>query len=178
MKKKLISAIALALALVVSLPPVARAEQPVAQSTSLATTASYASTTAFLRKLVANDISYDYRGVDKDGDDTVLIDDTCAGHNVTFRVWFDDDGQHAAYRIWDIITYNPSRKTDVIYACDELNRQYKYVSFYTENDNTVTMSYDLIFQKSDGIGESTMEALLRCYSILEGAYPTLEPFNN
>lgn len=134
----------------------------------------YATTRQLLYALDQAEINYTYDGIDSDGDEYIIIKDTCAGHPVTFRLWFSPDCEQANLRVWDIISFTSQQKNDVRIACDELNSSYKFAAFYLDYDSTITMSMDFILREDGKAGSIMLEGLMLAYSILEDAYPTLE----
>lgn len=134
----------------------------------------YATTRQLLYALDQAEINYTYDGIDSDGDEYIIIKDTCAGHPVSFRLWFSPDCEQANLRVWDIISFTSQQKNDVRIACDELNSTYKFAAFYLDYDSTITMSMDFILREDGKAGSIMLEDLMLAYSILEDAYPTLE----
>lgn len=134
----------------------------------------YATTRQLLYALDQAEINYTYDGIDSDGDEYIIIKDTCAGHPVTFRLWFSPDCEQANLRVWDIISFTSQQENDVRIACDELNSSYKFAAFYLDYDSTITMSMDFILREDGKAGSIMLEGLMLAYSILEDAYPTLE----
>lgn len=59
----------------------------------------YATTRQLLYALDQAEINYTYDGIDSDGDEYIIIKDTCAGHPVTFRLWFSPDCEQANLRV-------------------------------------------------------------------------------
>lgn len=133
-------------------------------------------TRSFLYALERFGIEYTYEGLDRDGDDSVVIYDTCAGHSITIHVWFMENDT-AAIRVWDLITFNSSQKATVTQVCNRLNTTYRYASFTADDDNTVTLSFDCIFRDSYDAGEIALEGLLRCINILGESFSSLEPYD-
>ncbi len=138
----------------------------------------YATTRQFLYALEQMEIDYIYNGIDDDDDEYITIEDNCAGHPVTFRLWFSPYCNQANLRVWDIISFNPQQETEVQIACGELNASYRFVTFYPSYDNTVTMKLDFLIWEDGNPGGIMLDGLLSAYAILEDAYPALEPYDN
>ena len=140
----------------------------------------YASTREFLYQLEQEDIIYDYGGIDTNNGnkEKVSISFACSGHNIDIRFWFPESNDDVSIRVWDVISYRSAVESSVIRACNELNNTYRFVTFEADsNDYTVTLSMDLIIRPEADIGDITMEAMVRVYSILKEAYSTLDYYD-
>ena len=132
----------------------------------------YASTREFLYQLEQEDIIYDYGGIDTSNGnkEKVSISFECGGHDIDIRFWFPESNDDVSIRVWDVISYRSAVESSVIRACNELNNTYRFVTFEADsNDCTVTLSMDLIVRPEADIGDITLEALVRVYSILKEA---------
>ena len=140
----------------------------------------YASTREFLYQLEQEDIIYDYGGIDtyNGNKEKVSISFECGGHDIDIRFWFPESNDDVSIRVWDVISYRSAEESSVIRACNELNNTYRFVTFEADsNDCTVTLSMDLIVRPEADIGDITLEALVRVYSILKEAYSTLDYYD-
>ena len=140
----------------------------------------YASTREFLYQLEQEDIIYDYGGIDTNNGnkEKVSISFACSGHDIDIRFWFPESNDDVSIRVWDVISYRSAVESSVIRACNELNNTYRFVTFEADsNDCTVTLSMDLIVRPEADIGDITLEALVRVYSILKEAYSTLDYYD-
>ncbi|MDD6966061.1 MAG: hypothetical protein PUK18_00945 [Firmicutes bacterium] len=140
----------------------------------------YASTREFLYQLEQEDIIYDYGGIDtyNGNKEKVSISFECGGHDIDIRFWFPESNDDVSIRVWDVISYRSAVESSVIRACNELNNTYRFVTFEADsNDCTVTLSMDLIVRPEADIGDITMEAMVRVYSILKEAYSTLDYYD-
>lgn len=140
----------------------------------------YASTREFLYQLEQEDIIYDYGGIDtyNGNKEKVTVSFECGGHNIDIRFWFPESNDDVSIRVWDVISYRSAVESSVIRACNELNNTYRFVTFEADsNDCTVTLSMDLIVRPEADIGDITLEALVRVYSILKEAYSTLDYYD-
>ena len=140
----------------------------------------YASTREFLYQLEQEDIIYDYGGIDTNNGnkEKVSISFACSGHDIDIRFWFPESNDDVSIRVWDVISYRSAVESSVIRACNELNNTYRFVTFEADsNDYTVTLSMDLIIRPEADIGDITMEAMVRVYSILKEANTTLDYYD-
>ena len=142
-------------------------------SAVFAETAQYASTADFVRMLEEADLKYTNRGIDQDGDEHVTL---AVGEDFTDYVihfFFEEDGQHTAIFVWNLITFDPADTLKVMHVCNSLNYKYKYTCFYVDtSDNTVTVSMNLIY-RDDNVGLANVEATLFLMNIITEAYPSL-----
>ena len=140
--------------------------------------AEYANTTDLCHTLDDLGIKYTLSGVDSDGDELVLIDNTDGnGHTYTINVYFTRDNNLVFMRVYYFITYDASDYASVAMACNELNYGYKYVKFYADkSDNTVTADVDMVVRKGQSIGDIVTDGLSFLAQILEKAYPILQQF--
>lgn len=139
--------------------------------------AEYATTKAFVAVLEETDTQYVCQGVDADGDDHVAVLMSSAEIPYTIHCYFEDDLQHTAIFVWNIITFDAEDTLKVMHVCNTLNATYNYVCFYVdETDNTVTCSMNLIY-RDDNVGQVCAEAMLYLMSIIEDAYPSLSDYD-
>ena len=138
--------------------------------------AQYRSTRAFIDALEAEDYSYDYEGIDDDGDELVIVGFNIEGGSVDLRFYFDENEENANVRAWNIIDYELVDWTNVVQVLDGLNGDYNYVRFYTDDyDNSVTAAIDLIFREND-VGAICLEAIYYMVTSVEEALPLLTPY--
>lgn len=101
-------------------------------------------------------------GVDKDGDSVVEF----PYQGKVLKVFFcGNEGQYMSmYLVYERV---PADKlTDLIFACNELNSQYKWVTFYVDRDNDIVLHDDAILSVENAADEA-FELLLRILKIGE-----------
>ena len=101
-------------------------------------------------------------GVDKDGDSVVEF----PYQGKVLKVFFcGNEGQYMSmYLVYERV---PADKlTDLIFACNELNSQYKWVTFYVDRDNDIVLHDDAILS-IENAAEEAFELLLRILKIGE-----------
>ena len=99
-------------------------------------------------------------GVDKDGDSVVEF----PYQGKVLKVFFcGNEGQYMSmYLVYERV---PADKlTDLIFACNELNSQYKWVTFYVDRDNDIVLHDDAILSVENAADEA-FELLLRILKI-------------
>jgi len=137
---------------------------------------SYATTRAALTALDEADIYYSYTGIDGSGNEKVTLSYTLNNTDIDILVFFAEDLTSAHMRVWNYIKYDALDYLNVVKACDEVNGAYKWTTFYTEDDNTVTVKLDIRMNPSCA-GELMMANLSSLINICDEAFPTLSPYN-
>ena len=107
-------------------------------------------------------------GTDKDGDSVVEF----PYQGKLAKMFF--SGEHGAYlSMYMVYERVPEeRLTDAIFACNELNCRYKWITFYVDGDNDVILHDDAILSVDDA-GEEAFELLVRMMKIGEDVKPQL-----
>ena len=133
----------------------------------------YSTTREFLYILDQEDISYNYKGIDSEGDECVTLDYSIADRDFTLRLWFSSDCEDAALRVWDVLTFTDSEKATVQSLCDMLNGKYRFANFFTEYDNTVSLRADFILPVS-GSGEVVLDGVLLAVLVLDDIFTSID----
>lgn len=134
----------------------------------------YPNTIEFIDLLEEYDIDYSYSGIDSDGDEGVYIYED----DYTVILYFSEDQELISIRVWYVIEYAEDDLMDVIYACNDLNYSYRFVTLYAdESDNTVTASMDVIVREGNSVADIAAEAVAHLENILAEAYEVLGEFD-
>lgn len=156
MKKTIISVLLLAAMMAAALLP-----------TALAETAKFPALQHFMEQLDAEGFTYEYKGIDDDGDERVCVgfDDDGYG-DVEIYVYFTESGQ-MLIRAWNLVNFS----CGVEYACsvvNTINADYKFIKMYVDtSDNSVTASMDLLLPSTtEDYGETTMSMFYRAINII------------
>ena len=64
------------------------------------------------------------------------------------------------------------RQFEVLSAMNELNREYRFVSFYSDPEDFVTVQTDRVIAANE-TADPVMEMIVRVVQILDGAYPRI-----
>ncbi len=166
--KKLI-ALTLALVMVFAL-----AGSPLAS----AATAQYSSTQEFMDYCDRQGIKYTYNGINE-STHREQVRTSWSGNNMsslTVNLFFDQDLETVRLYAWNIIDYNSYNYSTMLEVVNNLNAQYFWVKFYCDtSDNSVTgeMSIPL---RAGVCGPLALDALSACVSIIDQAYPQLQPY--
>ena len=107
-------------------------------------------------------------GTDKDGDSVVEFP---YQGKVTKMFFSGDDGKYLSmYMVYEHVPED--KLADVIFACNELNCQYKWVTFYVDKDNDVVLHDDALLSV-DSASEEAFELLVRLVKIGEDIKPVI-----
>lgn len=146
--------------------------------------AEYEPTDMFLAALEEDDFflsdysfSYEYRGLDSDEDDCVLITfDLAEAGEKTVAAYIMSTETSSSMYLWDLIVFDESDRDEVVDICNELNTSYRFARWYAMDDSTVNVQVDCIFRAGDGCGEALVETLSMLVAIAERGYPSLEEY--
>jgi hypothetical protein len=106
--------------------------------------------------------------VDSDGD--YIVDFPYDG-KITKCIFSGDDGKYLSlYLIYENIPED--KLASLIFACNELNTRYKWVTFYVDTDRDLMLHDDAILTPENAADEA-FEILLRMINIGNEAKPTI-----
>lgn len=121
----------------------------------------------FVNNLKAKNLNFDC-GTDKDGDSVVEF----PYKGKTAKMFF--TGENGNYfSIYVVYEHVPEDKiAEAVFACNELNCRYKWVTFYVDRDGDVILHDDAILSASDA-DEEAFELLVRILKIGDEVKPIL-----
>ena len=103
-------------------------------------------------------------------DDTSVIDFPYSGKVAKLLFSGDEGGYLSIYLVFESV---PKDKTGaVLVACNELNAQYKWVTFYVDSDNDVVFHNDAILTPETAADEA-YELLVRMLKIMDDVKPVI-----
>lgn len=107
-------------------------------------------------------------GTTKDGDSVIEF----PYEGKIARMFFcGDEGRYLS--VYEVYEHVPKEKTaDVIFVCNDLNVQYKWVTFYVDKDNDVVLHLDAILEPSTA-AEDAFELLVRLLNIGDEVKPVI-----
>jgi len=120
----------------------------------------------FINDLKSKDLSYSVN----DRGDTVIVDFPYKG-KVTKCVFSGENGKYLSlYLVYEHI---PDEKVaDVIFLCNKFNAEYKWITYYVDNDNDLMIHDDAILSVQSAADEA-FELLLRMLKIAEELKPAV-----
>lgn len=105
-----------------------------------------------------------------DGDGDTVVSIAFQGKLSTIFFSGDTGNYLSIYTVFEHIS--DDKLADVIFTCNELNAQYKWVTFYVDKDNDLILHDDAILSIDNAAVES-FELLLRTVKIAEDAKPKI-----
>ena len=136
----------------------------------------YRSTRRFLELMDDQKVKYTYEGLDGEKDEVVRVVYRLEEENVSFRLFFSEDGEHCSIYAWNLIAFDPADTDQLLREINGLNRLYNYCVFtLDESDSTVAACTDVIFRTS-GSDEICYEALRNMARIVNAGLDVLLPY--
>ena len=148
-------------------------------SGAFAATAVFDSTRTALTYLDSIDLSYDYYGLDEDGDELIIVPNSDSELGIEYEMYcfFDRNGENCYIYLWDLITFEDADYVRVLQVCNDLNDTYRFVTFTVDpSDNTVYVTVDLIYRDNE-VDQIFWEGLCHVVNIVHEGYPLLAPYN-
>ena len=100
-----------------------------------------------------------------------IIYNTDNAKSVEVFVAFDDDGKNRVTLIsFTIGEFPQSQFAKALVTCNAMNRKYRWVKFYVNDDNCITVSSDAILDE-DTCGDECFEYVYRMIRIVDEVYP-------
>ena len=118
-------------------------------------------------ELQAKELNYQ-TDIDKDGNSVILF----PYQGKTTRMFF--SGENGKYlSMYLVFEEVPEEKvTDVILTCNELNKNYKWVTFYVDRDKDVVLHIDAILTESTA-ADVALELLIRMAKLSDEVKPVI-----
>lgn len=85
---------------------------------------------------------------------------------------FDKEDHTVMIRVGRLAKVPIDRQFEVLSALNELNREYRFVSFYSDPEDFVTVQTDRVIAANE-TADPVMEMIVRVVQILDGAYPRI-----
>ena len=105
--------------------------------------------------------------------DTYVVRVTYTGDNlksIPVYVFFDEDGDPMVqFKCWDIANFK-DKEGKGIFTCNSINKQYRWVKFYLDDDSDVVASIDAYIDP-ESCGQECMSLVRRVVNISDDAYP-------
>ena len=143
-----------------------------------AVNAQYGPTKEFLKVMDRENHHYNYMGIDEDDDEQISV--SFSGDNmddIKVDIFFDEELDSVSMRSWYVISFDEADLSDVLLKVNELNNNYKYVSFVVDlSDYSVDAKIDCPLRDDANAGEIAYDALYYMISIVNEAYPELAVF--
>ena len=85
---------------------------------------------------------------------------------------FDKEDHTVMIRVGRLAKVPIDRQFEVLSALNELNREYRFVSFYSDPEDFVAVQTDRVIAANE-TADPVMEMIVRVVQILDGAYPRI-----
>ncbi|MCC8046019.1 MAG: YbjN domain-containing protein [Clostridiales bacterium] len=92
--------------------------------------------------------------------------------NIDVLVAFPEDCKYAALRCFNFAKVPKDRLGHALIVCNELNKKYKWVKFYVDDDGDMTAEDDAIIDV-ETCGEECLELMIRMTQIVNESYPVV-----
>ena len=98
---------------------------------------------SYLDELTKNDMNY-FPIEEQDGKTVVTVGIALSNTNIRVMVIFDEDGKSAAIRCYGLLRVTQEQCPMALLACNELNKQKRWVKFLIDDDNDVNLEDDAV----------------------------------
>ncbi len=89
---------------------------------------------------------------------------------VKATIFFSDDNKHLAMRCFNIVQVPKDKLANILVACNEANREYRWVKFVIDDEMEVSAQIDAIIgENSSG---DVFELMYRILGIVDEVYPS------
>ena len=123
--------------------------------------------------LDAKGVRYDYFEPGENSSEAIKISYKCDNvDSVSVLVFFDKDGGSINAKSFSIAKVPTGKIVEMYTLLNELNYEYRWVKFYLDSDNEVTVSGDAIISEETA-GNECLEIVLRYINIIDDVYPKL-----
>lgn len=123
--------------------------------------------------LEEKDVRYDYFEGTENRSEAIKI--AYRGDNaesVSVIIFFDEDGGSVNVKSFSIAKVPSAKMMDMYVLLNEINNEYRWVKFYIDSDDEVTVSGDAIIN-AETAGEECLEIAHRYIGIIDDVYPRL-----
>ena len=86
--------------------------------------------------------------------------------SLKFVFLFDDDGESVAIRVWSIEEFTANQLSDAYEFCNRMNNDYRWLTFYIDSDNELTVRVDAILSQPS-VADECLELLRRTVRIVD-----------
>ena len=127
----------------------------------------------FKSYLEQKDVNYSYFQPEEDRKEAIRVGFSGKNANdIRVLFIFDDNGTSVNVKSFEIAKSSSDKLMDIYVLLNELNYEYRWVKFYVDSDNEVTVSGDAITDEANA-GEELFEILVRYIQIIDEVYPRI-----
>jgi len=128
---------------------------------------------AFKARLDSRDIKYTYFEANENRNEAIKV--SFSGKNadsISVMFFFDKNSDTINIKCFSIAKVPTEKLMNIYVVLNELNAEYRWVKFYVDDDNEVTVSGDAIADVATA-GEELEEILVRYINIIDEVYPRI-----
>ncbi len=90
--------------------------------------------------------------------------------SIPVYVFFDKDGDPlVCFKCWDIAKFKDSKMANGVIACNMLNKKYRWVKFYLDDDNDIIAQIDA-YVDEETCGSECLNLVKRTVNIVDEGY--------
>ena len=132
---------------------------------------------SFCEKLKAHNLKFRHAEPEEGRKEHIYIAfDGDHGNKLALYFFCDEDGTTVDIKMFSVAKVPSEKLMDMLVLLNELNMQYRWVKFYLDSDNEVTVSGDAVLDV-DSAGEELFELMHRYLNITDDIYPRLMKIN-
>ena len=91
---------------------------------------------------------------------------------IPIYVFFDADGDPlVSFKCWEIANFKDEKMAGGVIACNLLNKKYRWVKFYLDDDSDVVAQIDA-YVDEETCGSECLSLVKRMVNIIDEGYPT------
>ena len=123
--------------------------------------------------LEEKDVRYDYFERTEERNEAIKV--SYRGDNaesVSVILFFDEDGESINVKSFSIAKVPSAKMMDMYVLMNEINNEYRWVKFYLDSDDEVTVSGDAIIS-AETAGDECLEIIHRYVGIIDEVYPRI-----
>ena len=128
---------------------------------------------SFMTKLESRDLKYTYNEAIEGRNENVRVSfNGKYGNTVALTFFIDPDGTTVNIKVFTICKCLEEKLMEMYVQLNQLNYEYRWVKFYLDEDNEVTVSGDAVVTPETA-GEELFELMARYLNIIDEVYPRI-----
>ncbi|MCD7956036.1 MAG: YbjN domain-containing protein [Lachnospiraceae bacterium] len=127
---------------------------------------------SYINTLQKNDIKVKETFETEKGQTVVKCGWNLSTTKIDILVVFPEDCKYAEIRCFNFAKVPKDRLGHALIACNELNKKYKWVKFYVDEDGDITAEDDAIIDVAT-CGDECFELMIRMTQIVNESYPVV-----
>ena len=121
----------------------------------------------------AEGIRYDYYEPTESRNEAIRVGFNAKNKDsISVILFIDEDGGSINVKSFTVAKVPENKLMDMYVCLNDLNNQYRWVKFYIDSDNEVTVSGDAIID-AESAGKECLEIVIRYVDIIDDVYPNI-----